>query len=335
MKTQILSSVTRLWCLLLLLSLLVLPSAAQLYRVTDLGTLAGGTYSMATAINSSGQVVGTGDVSSGNIHAVLWTQAGGIQDLGTLPGGDNSWAASINDLGHVTGGSWINDADNAAYLWTPREGMQSIVDVNDGLGGMSINDFDQVGGWSTVETPEAFVWTRRGGELNLNSILGGLGSGASGNNNRGEVVGYYQGDDGFLHAFLWSKKLGVEDLGLGQAYAINLFANVVGVNSAEHAFLWTKHSGMQDLGVLPGDESSSAAAVNIFGLVVGSSTSDKGSRAFLWSSWTGMIDLNTLIPATSGWTLSTASGINMFGQIVGYGIVNGQYHAFLLSLTEY
>ena len=33
-----------------------------------------------------------------------------------------------------------------------------------------------------------------------------------------------------------------------------------------------------------------------------------------------IIDLNDLIPANSGWTLLTATGINDDGQIVGYGI---------------
>jgi probable HAF family extracellular repeat protein len=44
-----------------------------------------------------------------------------------------------------------------------------------------------------------------------------------------------------------------------------------------------------------------------------------------------MKDLNSLIPAHSGWILTQASGINDSGQIVGWGTVNKQTHAFLLS----
>lgn len=44
-----------------------------------------------------------------------------------------------------------------------------------------------------------------------------------------------------------------------------------------------------------------------------------------------MKDLNTLIPADSGWVLSQAQGINKRGQIVGNGVINGQAHAFLLT----
>jgi hypothetical protein len=43
-----------------------------------------------------------------------------------------------------------------------------------------------------------------------------------------------------------------------------------------------------------------------------------------------MTDLNTLIPADSGWILLSASHINDMGQIAGNGFLNGVLHAFLL-----
>ena len=44
-----------------------------------------------------------------------------------------------------------------------------------------------------------------------------------------------------------------------------------------------------------------------------------------------MTDLNTEIPYSSGWELGWAFAINDAGQIVGQGIHNGQYDAFLLT----
>jgi len=44
-----------------------------------------------------------------------------------------------------------------------------------------------------------------------------------------------------------------------------------------------------------------------------------------------MVDLNTLIPANSGWTLTEAHGINNLGQIAGSGAINREGHAFLLT----
>ena len=44
-----------------------------------------------------------------------------------------------------------------------------------------------------------------------------------------------------------------------------------------------------------------------------------------------MTDLNTLIPAGTGWILESAAGISDGGQIVGYGILSGKRRAFLLT----
>jgi probable HAF family extracellular repeat protein len=73
--------------LFMFLCCLALPSVAQLYSVTDLGVLPGGTFSEANGINSFGQVVGDGNINSENGHAFLWSKGLGLQDLGTLPGG--------------------------------------------------------------------------------------------------------------------------------------------------------------------------------------------------------------------------------------------------------
>ena len=44
-----------------------------------------------------------------------------------------------------------------------------------------------------------------------------------------------------------------------------------------------------------------------------------------------MIDLNDVIPTDSGWDLREAKDINESGQIVGGGLYNGKYHAFLMT----
>jgi hypothetical protein len=43
-----------------------------------------------------------------------------------------------------------------------------------------------------------------------------------------------------------------------------------------------------------------------------------------------MQDLNTLIPV-SDWVLNSVSDINVWGQIVGSGTLNGETHGFLLT----
>lgn len=113
--------------------------------------------------------------------------------------------------------------------------------------------------------------------------LGGIGSGALGINNSGQIVGIAAINDGnFPHAFLYSG------------------------------------GRMTDLGTL-GGSNSEAYGINASGEVVGLSyTADNAQRAFLYSG-ANMTDLNSLIDPRSGWTLSNASGINDSGQIAANG----------------
>lgn len=61
---------------------------AELYRLTDLGTL-GGSSSSAFGINDTGQVVGSSAIAGDAVqHAFLYSN-GSMADLGTL-GGANS-----------------------------------------------------------------------------------------------------------------------------------------------------------------------------------------------------------------------------------------------------
>jgi probable HAF family extracellular repeat protein len=324
---------------------------AQVYRITDLGTLPGGSFSYANSVNGFGQVVGTADIvtSAGHrVHGFLWTKPGGMQDLGTLPGSDeqefSSWATGINDFGQVTGGSWQDLTSNNVFLWTESGGMENLFGTPSfNAFSASINDVGQIASTGGFFIPQAALWTSATGWQDL----GGYISYAFGINILGQVVGQFELDSlSPSHAFLWTKDSGMQDLGTlaggteSAANGINAFGQIVGWSNSRngsatsHAFLWTKDRGMQDLGTLQGGTESAANGINAFGQVVGWSNSGHSSatsHAFLWTKRSGIRDLNNLIRAGSGWVLYNAAGINVWGRIVGYGTINGQEHAFLLT----
>jgi probable HAF family extracellular repeat protein len=142
-------------------------------------------------------------------------------------------------------------------------------------------------------------------------------------------------------------KMKVHDLGTlggGSSHAtgINDSGQVVGWsstnNGTQHAFLYDAGAvtpKMQDLGTLGGIDSR-AMSINDAGKVVGYSTTSAGERhAFLYDSTNGMQDLNSLIPADSGWTVSEATAISSDGKIAATGHKDGVgTHALLLTPTS-
>jgi probable HAF family extracellular repeat protein len=205
-----------------------------------------------------------------------------------------------------------------------------------------VNNHAEVVGQLSVP-PHAFLW-KNGSLFDLGTLGGDGVSGADGINNQGEVVGQAAGPN-ILHAFAWTARGGMRDLGTldgnpastSGANAINDLGQIVGA-SYSHAFGTThaayfSRQGVIDLGTLGG--LSDAHALNNLGQVVGDSYTSDGDHAFLTDLQGGpMVDLNTLIPPDSGWSrLFTADGINDAGQIVGTGQLPGYdiIHAYLLT----
>jgi probable HAF family extracellular repeat protein len=132
--------------------------------------------------------------------------------------------------------------------------------------------------------------------------------------------------------------MGLENLGgFSRGFSVNnsdhvTGSSVVDANGNEHAFLW--HDGtLDDLGVIGGAVTSHGLDINNLGDVVGTLVFDLNNgelnHGFLYRDGM-MIDVNTLLPPGSGWVLRDAQAINDVGQIVGFGIINGQRHAYLL-----
>jgi probable HAF family extracellular repeat protein len=313
-------------------------AVAQSYTITDLGVLSGDVSTAGRAISPSGLVVGDAE---NNLQAFFWSTAQGLRGLPHLQGGAYSVAMGINATGIIAGYSTYNEIENEhAVLWINGK-IQDLGTLPGGDEGWAnaINASGQVvGGSNSSKTqPNAFLWSRVKGMFDLGVLPKGFYSEALAINKLGQVVGYSNTVGGNWHAFSWSKSSGMKDLGTldsgkstgATANAINDSGQIAGTSSCgsscTHAALWTS-TGIQDLGTLPGSSISAANGINNLGQVVGES-----GDAFIWSQATGMQDLNGLIPAGSGWTLTWAFAINDSGQITGQGEINGQTHAYLLT----
>ena len=89
-----------------------------------------------------------------------------------------------------------------------------------------------------------------------------------------------------------------------------------------------------DLGALGGGQGSEAFGINDRGQVVGASYGEPNGaagRAVLWEGNGPVVDLNTRLPAGTGWRLLSARAINGRGQIVGQGRMGGRLRTFLLT----
>jgi probable HAF family extracellular repeat protein len=242
----------------------------------------GGNNGVAMAISNRGEVAGFAENSTPDpgcpapqvLHfkPVVW-EKGVIHKLPTFGGDPNGVAQEINEDGDVVGGSGTCATFNTNFLY-------NLVPVH------------------------ALLW-EKGKTTDLGNLGGKTGK-AGGNiaydiNNQGQVVGNsdLRGDKTF------------------------------------HAFLWTRRTGMQDLGTLSGDGASVSISINDAGSVVGASLdANFNPRAFLWKKGV-MIDLNTLIAGDSPLYLLTGCSINSRGEITGLGLTStGEIHTYLASPTH-
>ena len=298
-------------------------SAETPYRLTDLGTL-GGTESIATAMNESGQVTGKSSLTGGSSsHAFRW-DGKSMQDLGTL-GGTSSFGFAINSSGQVTGVAQTGSFSDHAFLWNGT-GMRDLGTLGGpNSAGTAINESGHVAGRAAMSAPNeaishAFLWD--GTQMLDLGTLGGTSSSAIDINNSGQVTGLAENSLGQGRAFLWDGSV-MKDLGaLGGAFsngrAINASGQVTG-SAGGHAFL-SNGSEMLDLGARDG-KFSLGNAINSAGQVTGllgfaaTDTDPEPSQPFVWDG-SAMRKIGSLTNCL--FSYGEGLGINDFGQVTGY-----------------
>jgi len=256
----------------------------------------GASGAFASAVNSSGVVVGLTDSLSLNGFVLDST---GLHPLSNL-GGFGGMGCDINDAGLIVGQAYDEGQFGHAVTWRLQNGAYTMTPLPE-LGGFSsvaraVNAQGVIAG--AADLPSSFgvacIWTTQGAQpldVHTSSFAEAMGI-----NDANQVVGYSYTETGTV-AFLWSEDTGEINLGgLGNAHSI-------------------------------------ARAINNRGEVVGQSYiagTSATQHGFIWKNG-AMTDLNTLIVPGSGWLLWDATDINDDGLIVGGGILNGHAHAFLLT----
>jgi len=314
------------------------PCQGAAYQIIDLGTL-GGDESSASDVNNLGQVVGFADLPDGTHHAFLYS-GGPLQDLGTL-GGAYSSASAINDSGQISGTAWNSDKQNRAFRYSGGP-LQDLGTLASGPGnhrlpssqGNAINSLGQVVGTSNVDDVTNHLFSYDAGPMQDLAPSGPSVNIARAINTSGQIAGSTLSAgwifDGTFH------DLGSLGGGRTQALGMNEAGVVVGDSYLPDQVTYRGfiYSGgpLVPLGTL-GGSGSQALDINALGQVVGGAHIAIGSDVFHGFLYSGgvMTDLNALVDPALGWEILKGTAINDHGQIVGWGIINGHTHAYLMT----
>jgi uncharacterized membrane protein len=340
------------WCLL---GAATLASGQTFY---DLG--AGRAY----GINDAGLIVGSKAVAPGTMMPCKW-KGWDLDGKGTdgattvlpLPAGASSGEArSVNAQGLMVGST----TDSLMHAWPCKwkgwdlDSSSLLPDPDAGGVAYSVNSSGLMVGSTTDTLMHAWPCKWKGWDLDSKGTLptppGATGGTAFGVNNAGLMVG--STSDTLMSP--WPCKWKGWDLdGYGAlpvlpgavggvAYAANDSSLIVGSSTDTLMHAWPckwKGWDLDSVDPLPvsGDGTGGAAlAVSSQNKIAGYIVDAGGNlRAALWSPLGdgsyALADLNSFLPAGSGWQLQSAQAINSDGWIVGYGLYNGLEHGFVIT----
>jgi probable HAF family extracellular repeat protein len=310
--------------------------ADRMYSIQDLGTLPGTSQSIATGINASGQVTGISYSSTDG----TWKDVGVRSSLGlSYDAGAKSFlysngqmtqinpvdgpANAINASGQVVGGHYSSVNDSGQYVGSSGSGLvfqnqyslpsqlvSGGMTTNPPLQPMAINNSGQIAGFIGVQGDAGSysahaAFYRNGITSDLSRPFG------------------LNGVDDKVTALSASGSAIIAEGLMGGASPVHYWL----YNPTGYHFNGDTGPNVTDLTNLPGGLGKAALGLNSLNQVVG--------NGFLYSDG-AFASLQSMlpVPAASQWSKLNATGINDAGQIVGQGLINGQEHAFLMTLTD-
>jgi probable HAF family extracellular repeat protein len=237
---------------------------------------------------------------TGTSDAAAAEPAGAPGDWVLVPG--LTLAHDINNRGDILG----RDDNGRTVVRSARTGGLTVVDVPgfERLDGADLaNDGRVVGTVTEIggQAQRPFVWRPDDGAQVLPAAPGYFNT-ATATNDRGMVVINRQVAPGEVHAFTWTARRGLTDIGGGYPWSLASDVNDQGIvagtfrptaSAPERAFRWSATDGFTDLGTSSGR--SAAYGVDGRGRILGTSTGSDGysTHLFRWSAATGMVDLGT------------------------------------------
>lgn len=314
------------------------PADPPVYQIEDLGRTADGLVPTVTGINASGQVSGY-VYRSGSPRAVRFTNGFGWENVSGLES-VYGLAMAINASGDLTG--YYRPAANLrAFRYADGVGVTPIDLLPGGTFsyGMAIAANGDVIGYGNSTSGQR-AWRASPGLLPIvPAALTSSISSACGVNGAGQIVGAFRTSAGLDHAFRLEPDGSLTDVGtLGgltsSGCALDADGRVGGqskVGTATHAFVFTG-TALIDVDAFNSSTSRILAMSN--GVAVGNFASPGTAgkpHALLYTDAGGAVDLNSRIPADSGWVLSDAVAVSPNGQIVGHGLLGGTARVFRLT----
>jgi len=266
---------------------------------------------------------------------------------------------AINDKGEVVGAGHKDFLEVIAHLGkskaSPKRNVLHVAQAINRNG--QVVGYSQFTDWNVPAKSKRSTFILEGGERRLLTIPDGYRAGkATGINSQGTVVGNVRlagADDqrNNEHAVIWqdgavnllgepqgfrsTQAEAVNDLGQILVWATTL--SILPEDAYEfkqQSYLW--HCGQWQ----PVEGLGAAHSLNNLGQVVGwvgmepktaPGPNKRGQvHAAFWEAG-NVIDLNNALPEDSGWVLHRAIDINDLGQIVGNGIFDNNFRAFILT----
>lgn len=286
-------------------------------------------------LNSSQGVAGV--VFKPALVGAIWT--GGSSPSFAMGDASESILYGVNDAGTAVGVKGFNNSPTSRAVLIAGTVVHDLANlVGAGSLAAAINNAGLVCG-SGGNSSKAFVYDSVSNTVvaHIDPVGGGAKSFADAINDVGHVVGVCDSDHGFFFDGSAVKDLGsaafVEDVNgadticgsIGKPWPQAFSPGTWDATAAAPVFT--------EIPVPPGFLGGHASGINNNGDIVGTcwtpESYDGPQTAYIHSGGVST-DLNTLIPANSGWHLEFAEAINDKGHIAGIGQLNGEETSFLL-----